>query len=338
MKFKTSLLLGAMLLVAGAAPACAAGYTAKILVSDQAGKAPVTDPNLVNAWGLAQAPGGPAWVSDNGTNLSTVYNRTTGAISNIVVNIPLGFPTGMVFTPSSLGFTITENGVSGPAAFIFDTESGAIEGWSSSVDGANAVIAVDNSGAGAVYKGLAVDNSAGLLYAANFAQNKVEVYNNQFQLVKSFTDKSLPKRYAPFNVVDIGGTLYVSFAERDKAHHDEIDGPGLGYVDTFDTNGKLLKHLIAQGPLNAPWGMAMAPASFGAFSGDLLVGNFGDGWINVFDPSTGTQLGSLMNAKGSPIVISGLWALDSGPGSNQVNYSAGPKKESHGAFGIITPN
>ncbi len=341
MKTQCSLTLGLFLLASLAAAAssgeaAAGSFKVVPLVSDEAGKAPVTDPNLVNAWGLAQAPGAPVWVSDNGTNLSTVYSRTTGQINAIVVNIPLGFPTGIVFAPSSLGFNVTENGHTGPATFLFDTESGAIEGWANGVDAKNAIVAVDNSGSGAVYKGLAIDNTAVLLFAANFSQNKVEVYNNKFQLVNSFTDPNLPKAYAPFDIMDVNGTLYVSFAKRDKTHHDEVDGPGLGYVDTFDLNGNLLQQLVANGPLNAPWGLAIAPSQFGAFANDLLVGNFGNGKINVFDPNSGAMLGTLTNKMGKDIKIDGLWALDSGPNSNQVNFSAGPVGESHGLLGIIS--
>ena len=333
-----ALLLAGSALTVWSGEASAAGFKVIKLVSDQAGKAAVTDPNLVNAWGLAQSSGAPAWVSDNGTGLSTVYNRTTGAVQSIVVTIPSGAPTGIVSASSSLGFNVTENGKTAAATFIFDSEAGIISGWANSVDSKNAIVAVDNSGSGAVYKGLALDTGTAQLYAANFSNNKVEVYNNQFQLVNSFTDTSLPKKYAPFNIMDVNGTIYVSFAERDRAHHDEIDGPGLGYVDVFNTSGQLQKQLVAQGALNAPWGLGIAPSSFGSFSNDLLVGNFGDGKINVYDPSSGASLGALTNKAGAPLVIQGLWALDPGPNSNQVNFSAGPKKESHGLFGLIQPN
>ena len=343
MKTQCGLALGLTLLASsalvGVQSAAAAGnsFTVTKLDSDQAGKAKVKDPNLIDAWGLCQATGGPVWVSDNGTNLSTVYNRTNGNIESIVVNIPLGAPTGCVFNSSS-GFVVSENGKSGAASFMFDTETGAIEGWSGSVDSKNAIVAVDNSGSGAVYKGLAIDSGTNQLYAANFAQNKVEVYNSQFQLVNSFTDTGLPKRYAPFNVVDVGGTLYVSFAERDKTHKNEVDGAGLGFVDVFDTNGNLQKQLVAHGQLDAPWGMAIAPTGFGPFAGDLLVGNFGNGWINVFDPSSGAYIDTLWNKSGQDLTIKGLWDLDLGPGANQVSFSAGPGGEAHGLLGIISPN
>jgi uncharacterized protein (TIGR03118 family) len=344
MKMQLGLTLGLLLLVS---PAVAGGtmgadpagnsFKVKKLVADQAGKAKNVDPNLVNPWGLSQAPGGPVWVSDNGTNLSTLYNRNSGLPQSLVVNIPLGAPTGTVYAPSSLNFQVTENGVSGPATFLFDTESGAIEGWSQNVDPNNAIVAVNNASNGAVYKGLALDTTAQLLFAANFCKNQVEVYNTQFQLVNSFTDPSLPASYAPFNIIDANGMLYVSFAERDNTCANEVDGSGLGYVDVFSTNGTLVKQLVAGGELNAPWGMTIAPSGFGSFSGQLLVGNFGNGWINAYNPSTGAFTGTLKNTKGGDLVIDGLWSLDNGPKSNEVSFSAGPGGETHGLLGIIMP-
>lgn len=331
MKTKMGIALGAILFASATlAGGQSTAGTFKVikLVSNQAGVAKVTDPNLVNAWGLAQSPGGPAWVSDQGTNLSTVYNRTNGSIGSIVVNIPLGGPTGIAYAPSSLKFNVMENGKTGAATFLFDTTSGAIEGWADSVDPNNAIVAVDNSGSGASYTGLAVDSSTILLFATNNAQNKVEVYNNKFQLVNTFTDSSLPQGYAPFNVFDDNGTLYVAFASPSF-------GAGLGYVDVFNTSGVLQKQLIKKGKLNAPWGLAIAPSAFGSFANDLLVGNLGDGKIHAYDPSSGALLGTLKNAKGKALKIDLLWALDSGPNTNQVNFSAGPSGYSAGLFGLI---
>jgi uncharacterized protein (TIGR03118 family) len=334
MRTEFKLALGILLL---ASPALAASPTTtnfKIvkLVADQAGKAKTQDPNLVNAWGLSQAPGGPVWVSDNGTGLSTVYDQGTGVNEGIVVTIPGGFPTGNVYNNS--GFNITENNKTGSSIFIFDTENGMIAGWSPTVDAANAVVAYDGSGQGSVYKGLAIDTQKGLLFAADFHNNQVQVFDHNWNLVTSFTDSTLPRRYAPFNVATINGDVYVTFAKQDKAKHDEIDGPGLGYVDVFDENGKLLQKLTGQGPLNAPWAMVIAPKKFGSFAGDLLVGNFGDGWINAFDPGTGAYLGPLTLADGSPIAIDGLWGLDPVP-TGELTFGAGPKKESHGLLGLI---
>jgi uncharacterized protein (TIGR03118 family) len=345
MKTQFGLALGVLLF---ASPAFAvdtsgkepAGNSFKItkLVADQSGKAKKTDPNLINPWGLSQAPGQPVWVSDNGTNLSTLYNRKNGDPQSLVVSIPQGAPTGTVYVPSGIDFQVTENGKSGAASFLFDSEAGVISGWAGNVDEANAIVAVDNSANGSVYKGLALDTSAKLLYAANFCKNQVEVYNTQFQLVNTFTDTSLPAGYAPFNVTDVNGTLYVSFAKQQSGPcHDEVDGSGLGYVDSFNTSGVLVKQLVAGGELDAPWGMTIAPANFGKFGGDLLVGNFGNGWINAYNPSTGAFVGTLDTTKGGPIAIDGLWALDNGPAKNQVSFSAGPKGETHGLLGIVTP-
>jgi uncharacterized protein (TIGR03118 family) len=344
MKTQFGLAIGLMLLVSPAvagetAATAPAGGSFKVmpLDADQKGKAKVVDPNLINPWGLSQSPGGPVWVSDNGTGLSTLYDRTNGQIESLVVTIPQGNPTGTVYVPSNIDFQVTENGTSGPAAFLFDSESGVISGWAPSVDGTNAIVAVNNSASGAVYKGLALDTNSQLLFAANFSQNKVEVYNTQFQLVNTFTDPSLPARYAPFNILDVNGLLYVSFAERDKSGHDEVDGAHKGYVDVFTTSGQLQTSLIAGGFLNAPWGMQIAPTGFGSYSGDLLVGNFGNGWINVYDPTKGTWIATVQGKKG-PLTIQGLWALDNGPGTGQVSFSAGPGGEAHGLLGIIEPS
>ena len=345
MKTQFGLALGLVLLVSpavagetGAKAAASGGFSVTPLDADQKGKAAVVDPNLINPWGLSQSPGGPVWVSDNGTGLSTVYNRTNGQIQSLVVTIPQGNPTGTVYVPSTIDFQVTENGDSGAASFLFDSESGVISGWAPSVDTSNAIVAVNNSATGAVYKGLALDTSSQLLFAANFSQNKVEVYNTQFQLVNTFTDTSLPARYAPFNILDVNGLLYVSFAERDKSGHDEVDGAHKGYVDVFNTSGVLQTKLIAKGYLDAPWGMSIAPSGFGSYAGDLLVANFGNGWINVYDPTKGSWLATLPGAKNKPLTIKGLWALDNGPGTGQVSFSAGPGGETHGLLGIIAPS
>jgi uncharacterized protein (TIGR03118 family) len=339
MTLKLTLTLGLTLL---ALPALAGGtgkpatssYDLVLLDSDQAGVAQNQDPDLVNAWGLSLRSGATdLWVSDNGTGLSTVYNFNTG-VKEFGVTVAGGVPTGTVGQDTLSGFNISEGGRSGPAYFLFDSEAGLITGWSPVVDGSNAVVAVDNSAKHSVYKGLALDQTDKLLYAADFHNNQVQVYDTHFHLVTKFTDSSLPKRFAPFNVAFINGQVYVAFAKRVKGGDDEIDKLGLGYVDIFDKNGNLVKHLIANGPLDAPWAMAIAPAGFGSFAGDLLVGNFGNGWINVFDPSTGAQLGTLSNKRGKPIKIDGLWGLLPGPNSN-VTFAAGPNDESHGLLGQI---
>lgn len=315
----------------------ATGFKIVPLVSDLSGAAANTDPDLVNPWGLAQAPGAPVWVSDNGTDKSTIYDRSSGAKSSLIINISPGAPTGIVYVPAGSGFVVTKNGHSGASGFIYDTESGAIEGWSGSVDTSNAVLAYDGSPNGSVYKGLALDTAQQHLLAADFTNNQVQIFDNTFTPIGGFTDPGLPKNFAPFNVAIIGGKVYVAFAKREKHGIDEVDGKHLGYVDVFDTSGNLQQHLISNGPLNAPWGMALAPDNFGTFSGALLVGNFGDGKINAFDPSTGDFLGTVSNKKGKPLKIDGLWGLDPGPG-NAVTFSAGTNGEADGLLGLIQPN
>jgi uncharacterized protein (TIGR03118 family) len=342
MRTEIKLAIGLLLL---ASPAFAAGWANKPaatsfsvtnLVANQSGKAKNLDTNLVDAWGLSQAPGGPVWVSDNGTGLSTVYDQGTGVNTGLVVTIPDGFPTGTVYVPAGTGFQISENGKSGNAQFLFDSEAGVITGWSSSVDASNAVIAYDGSGNGSVYKGLALDASSKLLFAADFANDQVQIFDNTFKLKGAFTDKSL-RRYAPFNVAIINGNVYVAFAKQDKAKHDEVDKLGLGYIDVFSEQGTLIKQLVAKGELDAPWGLAIAPSSFGSFAGSLLVGNFGNGWINAYDPNAGTSLGWLSDSKGNALAIPGLWALDPVP-SGDITFSAGPHKEKDGVLGVITAN
>ncbi|MEI9929583.1 MAG: TIGR03118 family protein [Rhizomicrobium sp.] len=323
----SALLLSAAVFGAAHADALSTGsaYTVTPLVSDQAGMAPNVDPNLVNAWGLAQDPTGALWVSDAGTGVSTLYDRQSGAINSLVVNIPMGGPTGIV-APLKGGFDVSENGSSGSSIFLFDTLSGAIEGWNPGVDPNNAIVAVDNSANGSVYTGLALDKKTNLLFAADNKNNQVQVFDKTFNPVATFTDPSLPKGYAPHNVAALNGKIYVAFAKL---------GGGGGYVDVFDTSGALLTQLIAKKPLNAPWGLTIAPKKFGAFASDLLVGNLGDGKIHAFDPVSGALLGTLSDAKGKPLKIDGLWALDNGPGNDTVTFSSGPGGYAHGLVGLI---
>ena len=278
--------------------------------------------------------GQTVWVSDNGTGLSTVYQQGTGANTGLVVTIPSGVPTGQVYVPPNTGFLISENGKSGNALFLFNSEAGVISGWSASVDSKNAVVGYDGSANGSVYKGLALNLSSKLLFAADFANNQVQVFDNTFTPVGSFTDSSL-KGYAPFNVAIVGGNVYVAFAKQDKTKHNEIDKLGDGYVDVFSESGTLLTQLVAQGELDAPWGMTIAPSTFGTLAGALLVGNFGNGWINAYDASTGTSLGWLTEKNGNPVAIDGLWALDPVP-NGEITFSAGPHKEKHGLLGLLS--
>jgi uncharacterized protein (TIGR03118 family) len=331
------------LALALAGPASAHGgkgadvYKKRNLVSDIDGVARITDPNLVNPWGLSFGPTTPAWVADNGTNVSTLYSG--GVRKSIPVTLPLvvsvpGAPTGTVFNPTG-GFKL--NGM--PARFLFDTESGTVLAWNAGT--AAQVVATTPD---AIYKGLAIatKGAATLLYAANFHAGTIDVFNDAFAPVTvpgGFVDPNLPAGFAPFNIQEIAGFLVVAYAKQDAEAEDEVAGAGLGYVDVFDTRGHLLRRLISQGKLDAPWGLALAPRHFGAFSGDLLVGNFGDGAINAYDPRTGGFRGTLQNKDGNEIKINGLWALRFGNGvigtPQTLLFTAGIGDEEHGLFGEI---
>jgi uncharacterized protein (TIGR03118 family) len=324
-------------------------YSQQNLVSDIPGLAAVTDPNLVNPWGLSDSGTSPWWISDNGSGKSTLYNGNTGAPQALVVTIPpvSSSPTGQVFNSTASSFAI--NGGT-KASFIFATENGTISAWNGA-QGTTAFQEVDNSGNGAVYKGLALGSvgSNNFLYAANFSSGKIDVFNGNFaptSVSGGFIDPTLPTGYAPFNVENIGGQLYVTYALQDAAKHDDVAGPGNGFVDVFDTSGNFVERLISNGSLNSPWGLALSPANFGIYSNDLLVGNFGDGTINVFSPSIPNDfLGTLDGSNGLPITIEGLWGLGFGNGgsagpTNSLFFTAGiPGSgdiEDHGLFGDIT--
>lgn len=328
-----------------AAPAVAA-YVQTNLVSDIPGVAASFDPNLKNPWGIASSATSPFWVSNNGTGTSTLYNslgQPFPLASPLVVTIPPapgGTPTGQVFNGGS-GFLL---GPGQPARFIFATEAGTITGWNPSTSATNAITKVDNSASGAVYKGLAIgtNGSGDFLYAANFASGAIDVFNSSFAattLPGSFADPTLPNGYAPFNVQNLAGTLYVTYAVQGPGG-DDVAGAGNGIVDAFDTNGNLLRRVTTGGVLNSPWGLALAPVGFGEFGGALLVGNFGDGVINAFDPTLGTLLGTLLDGTGSPIVNDGLWGLRFGNGGNggrldTLYFTAGLNDEKNGLFGSI---
>jgi uncharacterized protein (TIGR03118 family) len=347
----------------GAAPAGAtthSTYRQINLVSDQAGKANLTDTDLVNAWGLAASPGtnaspgSPLWVADNGSDKATLYagaSATSVSKVPLVINVTGAAPTGQVFNSDASAFVVSDShGNSGSSLFLFDTENGTIDGWSPGVNpnGSNpstvTEVARDN-GANAVYKGMAIAKSSvgTTLYATNFRSGRVEAYDSTFTPVELpgglFVDPKLPAGYGPFGIAVIRGKLYVSFAKQDATLHDDVAGRGNGFVDVFGRNGKFIQRLITRGALDSPWGMALAPASFGQFGGDLLVGNFGDGHINVYDPTTGRRLGQLRGSNGRPIVIDGLWGLMFGngnaAGTGQLLFSAGPDGESHGLLGKI---
>jgi uncharacterized protein (TIGR03118 family) len=317
-------------------------YTVTPLVSDQLGAAPVRDTNLVNAWGLAASATSPWWVADNGTSTSTLYNGNTGQPVPLVVSVGVDSgPTGVVFNGGS-GFVVTSGSSSAPARFIFDSEDGLIRGWNPGVDPTNAVVAPATADPDAIYKGLAI--AGGMLYASDFHNGVVDVFDGSWNLVNQFTDPGLPSGYAPFGIQAIGSRIFVSFAKQDAVAEDEIAGQGLGFVDAFDTAGNMVARVAQHGLLNAPWGLALAPANFGRFSGDLLVGNFGDGKILAFEPQSNGHFGfrgQLRASSGHAIAIDGLWALGFGNGANAgptntLFFTAGPDEETHGLFGRIT--
>jgi uncharacterized protein (TIGR03118 family) len=335
------------------------------LVSNINGMAQQTDPNLKNPWGMSNGPGGPIWVSDNNAGVSTLYDGNGNPFppkpnGPLVVSIPAagggaGSPTGQAFNtfdPKSTDFIVSKGGISGPAFFIFATEDGTISGWNPSVDKNNAVLAVDRSNAtdtegdsGAVYKGLTLvsTNAGKFLFATNFRFGTVEVFDTHFNLVNVFTDPELPSGYAPFGIDHPGGKLLVTFAKQKADKHDDAAGAGRGFVDVFNANGKLLHRLISGGKLNSPWGLALAPSSFGKFSGDLLVGNFGDGRINAYEPGSGDFEGTLKDTHEHAITIDGLWGLRFGTGglngpTTSLFFTAGINGEADGLFGTLVPS
>lgn len=326
-----------------------AAYAEHNLVSDLAGMADNTDTNLVNPWGIAFSPTGPFWIADNRTGLSTVYD-STGAVQSLVVTVPPpangkppGTPTGMAFNGST-NFLV---GVGEPAHFIFATADGTISGWNT---GTNAVLKDDSSAAGVIYDGLTMASLGGsnYLYAADFHNARIDVYDQSFNPVPmpgAFVDTTLPAGYAPFGIQSVGTNIYVTYALQNSNKVYDVGGPGHGYVNVFDASGKMIKRFASAGPLNSPWGIALAPAGFGTFSGALLIGNFQDGMINAFDPSTGDHLGVLKDAGNNPISIPGLWGIafgNNGRGGDgdRLYFAAGipgsGKLTDHGLFGSIS--
>ncbi len=334
-KIAFTLCLGlAVVLVSSAA---LAQYQLKNLDSNQAKTAKYMDPLQVNGWGLAYAPGHPFWVSDQGSGWSTLYNGQ-GVKQGLVVLIPSaagagpGQPTGIVFNGSS-DFQIQ----GWNAFFLFATLDGTISGWAPQANPNDAIIAVNNSAAGSVFTGLAVTNrpSGNLLYAADLANNVVDVYDGSFNLVNSFTDPTLPAGNVPFGIQDINGLVYVAFAQADEA-------PG-GYIDVFEEDGTFVKTLAHGAPLNQPWGFAVAPKNFGPLSNTLLVSNnTNSGTINAFNLETGQFVGTLKDTNGKDIVIDQLWGIEFGGGTanngqtNQLFFTSGPYNNLAGTFGVIS--
>jgi uncharacterized protein (TIGR03118 family) len=329
-----------------------AGFVAAVLVSDGAVAAPNVDPNLLNAWGIAAGPSGPFWVSDNHLGASTLYDGT-GVSPGMVVRIPSrggqSEPTGVAFN-GTYDFLLAPGE---PALFLFATENGTVAAWNPYLAGGDAVTVVDRSAAGAVYKGLAVGMSGrgNVIYVANFHDGRVDVFDSHFHSVRlagSFKDPTLPAGYAPFNIMSLDGHIFVTYAKQSlPSKYDDEPGPGNGFVDEFDTNGRLVRRIArgdpgkAANPLDSPWGLAIAPAGFGPYGGDLLVGNFGSGRIDVYDPNaTNRFLGQLTSANGTPLFIDGLWGLTVGNNygagrSDTVYYTAGPNGGNDGVMGQI---
>jgi uncharacterized protein (TIGR03118 family) len=352
---------GAALTVALATAGTAAGasqhrsggtYTAQALVSDQPGVATTTDSNLVNAWGITAGPTTPWWVANNGTDTSTLYDATGTPFppppaGPLVVSVP-GDPTGTVFYGGTK--LLVSNGTTMvPARFIFATESGTILGWPSPPPlSTSAVVMVDKSKFGASFKGLAT--AGDWLYATDFVNGRVDIFDGNWKPVKlpgAFSDPRLPKGYAPFGIQNLGGNIFVTYAKQTPGSIDEQDGAGLGFVDEYSTNGVLLHRVASRGKLNAPWGLAWAPSTgFGKASGGLLVGNFGDGHINIYRQDHKGRFkwsGRLLKSNLQPLTIDGLWGIGFGNGSaagptTTLYFAAGPNDESHGLFGAVTAN
>jgi len=331
--------------LSGATPARAGGYVVTNLVTDNqaANPAKITDPHLVNAWGISQTPTSPFWVSDNGTGLSTLYsvNPTTNAtaIVPLVVSIPPeggGTPTGQVFNDQSATGAFNKNN------FLFVSEDGTISGWRGALGTTAETLQL--SSADNVYKGTTLDTIGGHSYllSANFRTGNIDVLKGDTSapdLAGKFVDPATPSGYAPFNIRKLGNTIYVTYALQDGAKHDDVAGAGHGFVSAFDSNGNFLGRVGSQGALNSPWGLALAPTSFGSIAGDLLVGNFGDGHISVFNQAD-TFVGQLNGPNGQPLSIDGLWALTpgndgSGGSSQSIYFTAGPNGEQDGLFGVI---
>jgi uncharacterized protein (TIGR03118 family) len=333
------------------------GYAITNLVSNSSAEAATyTDANLINPWGIAFGANAPVWVSNNGTSTSTLYDGN-GVIQTLVVALPAGTaganaPTGIVANSTNDFEVAAPGGTPWPSDFIFAGLSGTITGWSPESNATNGIIAFDGGAAGAVFTGLAIgQDSSGhnFLYAADWGHASVDMFDGTFAPVVSaggFVDASVPAGYAPFGIQNIpsstGATqIYVAYAQVDTTTHQAAIGVGLGYLSVFDVQGNLITHLVSGGALNAPWGIALAPATgFGPMSGALLVGNFGDGTINAFDPSTGAAMGSLMQPDGTAVAIPGLWGIAFGNGTdnqsvNQLFFAAGIDNQAGGLYGRI---
>jgi uncharacterized protein (TIGR03118 family) len=322
-------------------------YDVHNLVSDEQGKAELRDGALLNSFGIASSPTSALWVSDNHSGVATLYsgavNGSPVTKNGLTVQIPGGSPTGQTFNPTT-DFGLSPDHTN-PAIFLFADEAGQISGWNPKVDPTHAVTKASDPDA--IYKGLTLASTpdGSRLYAANFSEAHIDGFDGTFTPVAlsphAFTDPFIPRGFAPFNVQAIGDRIFVAFAEQNAEKEDEVDGQGLGFVDAFTTDGALVYRVFPHEVLNAPWGMVMAPQSFGRFGGALFVGNFGNGLIHAFDPRTGLLLGSLHDSNGGHVQIGRLWALRVGNttfgGTDAIVFSAGPGDEEHGLVGTLTP-
>jgi uncharacterized protein (TIGR03118 family) len=311
-------------------------YVVTNLIADPNGPAAVnTDPNLLNGWGITARATSPFWVAANGTSMSTVYDGLGNIISPpSPVSIP-GPPTGIVGNPSAADF--------GGAAFLWALEDGHVAAWSGGAAATTVFTATDS----ASYKGIAIAGTGTqlLLYLADFHNGKIDVLTSAFALTTvpgGFADPTIPAGFHPFNIMNLNGNLFVAYALKETGGDDEVAGAGLGFVNVFNPNGVLLARVASRGKLNAPWGMALAPAGFGRFSNHLLVGNFGDGTINAYDTKNYTFAGQLRNSSGGVLKVDGLWGIAFGNGvrnqpTNTLFFAAGPEDESQGLYGKIEP-
>jgi uncharacterized protein (TIGR03118 family) len=357
-----ALAVPAALAVAVAAPAASARthghdneFSQTNLVSDLTTVgAQIVDPNLKNPWGLAFGPTTPLWVADNGTSVATLYGVSPGGATAtqvpLVVTLPPmdSSPTGQVFNPTG-DFVVKSKAGMGPALFIFSSEGGQIIAWNPAADpivNGKSTAQTEFSSKTAVYKGLAIASTrfGTFLYASNFHDNRVDVFNTRFHRVHlfgDFRDRHLPRGYAPFGIRAIDGLIYVTYAKQDAARHDDVAGRGHGFIDVFTPSGFLLERLVSRGALDSPWGLEVAPRGFGPFGGKLLVGNFGDGRIHAYGLFSGRPDGTLRTKHDKPITIDGLWALQVGTattgGTGTLLFSSGPNGEADGLVGAINP-
>lgn len=323
-------------------------YRVSVLVSDNLKQSPSKDENLVNGWGVAFNPNGFVWVADNGTGKATLYDgrgrpSPPAPQGPLVVNIPGGSPTGLTYNGTE-DFKV--NGHAAP--FIFASEAGIISAWSPEVDLHNAQQV--GTRAGAIYKGIAIaaNGKENLLYATDFHDNKIDVFDRKFDdaiaagKLKCRFALDLPQHFAPFGIQNVNGALFVTYAKQNQDAQDDVAGAGLGVVAVFDADGCLIRRFAGGWPLNAPWAVALAPADFGGFANRLLIGNFGDGTINAFDLDSGRFVGRLRGEHGREIVLKGLWGLRFGNGileqdTNALFFASGPDDEKHGRYGRIDP-